>query len=124
MYHTGDLAYYDSNNDLVFNGRRDFQIKYQGHRIELEEIDKAINSCDNIVRSCTIFDENKSKLYGFYIGDITNFDLKKQLREVLPVYMIPSSLIKVDEFPLTKNGKIDRKRLLELKEDKKCLMKI
>lgn len=124
MYHTGDLAYYDSNNDLVFNGRRDFQIKYQGHRIELEEIDKAINSCDSVVRSCTIFDENKLKLYGFYIGDITNFDLKKQLREVLPVYMIPTSLIKVDEFPLTKNGKIDRKRLLELKEDKKCLTKI
>ena len=124
MYHTGDLAYYDSNNDLVFNGRRDFQIKYQGHRIELEEIDKAINSCDNIVRSCTIFDENKSKLYGFYIGNIANSDLKKQLREVLPVYMIPTSLIKVDEFPLTKNGKIDRKRLLELKEGKKCLTKI
>ena len=124
MYHTGDLAYYDSNNDLVFNGRRDFQIKYQGHRIELEEIDKAINNCDNIVRSCTIFEESKSKLYAFYIGDIPKSDLRKQLKEILPVYMMPTSLIKVDEFPLTKNGKIDRKRLLELKDDKKCRMNI
>ena len=121
IYHTGDLAYYNEDNDLVFNGRRDFQIKYQGHRIELEEIDKAINSCDNVIRSCTIFDEEKSKLYGFYIGDIEVSELKSKLREILPVYMLPTSLIKMDEFPLNKNGKIDRKKLMELKGDKKCL---
>lgn len=121
IYHTGDLAYYNSDNDLVFNGRKDFQIKYQGHRIELEEIDKSINECNDVVRSCTIFDEEKSKLYGFYIGDIEPSLLKSELREKLPVYMLPTSLIKLDEFPLNKNGKIDRKKLMELKGDRKCL---
>ena len=117
IYHTGDLAYYNSDNDLVFNGRRDFQIKYLGHRIELEEIDKAINSCDNVIRSCTIFDEEKSKLYGFYIGDIEKSELKLKLKEILPVYMLPTVLVKMEEFPLNKNGKIDRKKLME---EKKC----
>jgi acyl-coenzyme A synthetase/AMP-(fatty) acid ligase len=111
------LAYYNDDFDLVFNGRRDFQIKYLGHRIELEEIDKAINSCDNVIRSCTIFDEEKSKLYGFYIGDIEKSELKLKLKEILPVYMLPTVLVKMDEFPLNKNGKIDRKKLME---EKKC----
>ena len=121
IYHTGDLAYYDINNDLVFNGRRDFQIKYLGHRIELEEIDRALMKVDEVVRSCSIFDEEKSKLYGFYVGDISKKDLHAKLKEVLPIFMIPTKLIKIDEFPITKNGKIDRKKLMELKEEKKCL---
>ena len=115
IYRTGDLAFYNEDNDLVFNGRKDFQIKYQGHRIELEEIDKAIMNVDGIIRSCAIFEEEKSRLYGFYIGDLSKDDLFNKLKETLPVYMIPSHLIKLDEFPLTKNGKIDRKKLMEMK---------
>lgn len=113
IYHTGDLAYYDENNDLIFNGRKDFQIKYQGHRIELEEIDKALMDIKEVIRACTIFDEEKSKLYGFYIGNIDKIELHKQLSTNLPIYMVPSKLIQMDEFPMTKNGKIDRKKLME-----------
>jgi amino acid adenylation domain-containing protein len=118
IYRTGDLAYYDDDYDLVFNGRVDFQIKYQGHRIELEEIEKAIMSFDNIDRACCIFEEEKSKLYGFYIGDVDKKELHSKLKEKLPSFMIPSKLIKVDYFPITKNGKIDRKELLLMKDDK------
>lgn len=113
IYHTGDLAYYNENNELVFNGRKDFQIKYQGHRIELEEIDRAIMKVPDVVRCCCIFDEEKSKLYGFYVGDIDKKDLHAKLKEDLPIYMIPAPLVKIEEFPLTKNGKIDRKKLME-----------
>ena len=120
IYHTGDLAYYNEQNELVFNGRRDFQIKYQGHRIELEEIDRALMKIDEVVRCCSIFDEEKSKLYGFYVGDIDKKELHAKLKETLPVYMIPSPLIQIDEFPMTKNGKIDRKKLMEMKEGTKC----
>lgn len=119
IYKTGDLGYYNQGNELVFNGRKDFQIKFQGHRIELEEIDKALMKVDNVIRSCTIFQEEKSKLYGFYIGKIDPKELHLKLKELLPVYMIPSKLIQMDEFPMTKNGKTDRKKLMELKEQTK-----
>lgn len=119
IYRTGDLAYYNELEELVFNGRKDFQIKYLGHRIELEEIDKAIMEYEEVIRSCTIFDEEKSKVYGFYIGDISKKDLHAKLKSVLPIYMIPTVLVQMDEFPMTKNGKIDRKKLMELKDVKK-----
>ena len=112
-YRTGDLGYYQ-NNELYFGGRKDFQIKYMGHRIELEEIDKAIGSFDGVLRVCSIFREEKSKLYAFYIGDMEPKELHEKLSKELPVFMIPSKFIKVEEMPLSKNGKIDRKKLEEL----------
>ncbi len=113
IYRTGDLGFYNEAGDLVFNGRKDFQIKYLGHRIELEEIDKALMDIKEVVRACTIFDEEKSKLYGFYIGNIDKKELHEKLSKTLPVFMIPTKLIPMEEFPMTKNGKIDRKRLME-----------
>ncbi len=118
IYRTGDLAFYNEDNDLVFNGRVDFQIKYQGHRIELEEIDRAITNFDEVDRACSIFIEEKSKLYSFYVGNIDKKELHSKLKEKLPVFMIPTKLIKIDDFPITKNGKIDRKKLLEMEEEK------
>ncbi len=118
MYRTGDLGFLNEKGEFMFNGRKDFQIKYLGHRIELEEIDKAIMDCEEVVRSCVLFDEEKSKLYGFYIGNISKADLSQKLSKNLPVYMIPTKLIQMDEFPLTKNGKIDRKKLFELRRTK------
>ena len=113
IYRTGDLGYYQ-NNELYFGGRKDFQIKYMGHRIELEEIDKAIGSFDGVERVCSIFREEKSKLYAFYIGDMEPKELHEKLSKELPVFMIPSKFIEVEEMPLSKNGKIDRKKLVEL----------
>ena len=118
-YKTGDLAYYNEDFDLVFNGRVDFQIKYQGHRIELEEVEKLIMDIDEVVRACCIFEEEKSKLYGFYIGDIDKKELSSKLKEVLPVFMIPTVLVQMDEFPMNKNGKIDRKKLLQMYKERK-----
>lgn len=118
IYKTGDLGYYNEAGEIMFNGRKDFQIKYQGHRIELEEVDKAIMEVPEVVRSCTIFDEEKSKLYGFYIGDIDKKELNARLRETMPVYMMPTFLIQREEFPMTKNGKIDRKKLMEERKKK------
>ena len=112
MYNTGDLGEYNEFGEIVFCGRKDFQIKYQGHRIELEEIERAMMKINGIIRSCVIFDEEKSKLYGFYIGDMDKKNLHLKLKETLPVFMIPTKLIKVEEMPLTKNGKIDRKALM------------
>ncbi len=113
IYRTGDLGYYNELGEVMFNGRKDFQIKYLGHRIELEEIEKSMMDIDEVNRGCVIFDEEKSKLYGFYIGNIDRKDLSIKLKETLPIFMIPTKLIQLNEFPLNKNGKIDRKKLME-----------
>lgn len=113
IYKTGDLGIYNENNELVFMGRKDFQIKYLGHRIELEEIEKAIMEQEAINRCICLFDEEKSVLYGFYIGDVEPKELIIKLKQVLPIYMIPTKVIKVATFPMTKNGKIDRQKLMD-----------
>lgn len=113
IYRTGDLGQYNNEGDLLFCGRKDFQIKHMGHRIELEEIERTLSGLPGIERCCCVFDEAKQKLYGFYIGDAQKKDIYEQLRNLLPVYMIPGALQPVENFPLTKNGKTDRKLLLE-----------
>ena len=112
IYKTGDIGYYEKGN-LYFAGRKDFQIKHLGHRIELEEIDKRIGAIDGIKRVVTIYLKEKSKLCAFYIGDIDSKEIKQILKSELPVYMIPGKLIKLENLPLSKNGKIDRKKLEE-----------
>lgn len=112
IYRTGDLGKYDENGDIFFCGRKDFQIKHMGHRIELEEIEKAMNAISGIERCCCVFDSEKSRLYGFFIGELDKKELHRRLQEHLPVFMIPGALRKVDSLPVTPNGKIDRKALL------------
>lgn len=107
IYKTGDLGYWNENKELVFSGRKDFQIKYMGHRIELEEIEKVIS--EYVERVCCLF--LKEKIYCFYVGNIDKKEIHHRIKEALPVYMIPSRFVKLDEFPLTKNGKIDRQKL-------------
>lgn len=112
IYRTGDLGKY-KDNELYFLGRKDFQIKHMGHRIELEEIDKAIMNVDKVIRSCSIYDSAKQRIYGFYIGSIDKETLKNELEKTLPIYMIPNKLVQVSDFPMTKNGKTDREALLK-----------
>lgn len=114
IFRTGDLGRCNEAHELFFVGRRDFQIKYMGHRIELEEIERTICQVDTIERCCCIYDEKKHKLYGFYMGDLERKELHGILKRSLPIFMIPGVLTKVEAFPLTKNGKIDRQGLMEL----------
>lgn len=111
IYRTGDLAMYNEGGELVFCGRKDFQIKYMGHRIELEEIERAMSSIDGVERCCCIFDEKKSKLKGYYVGTIDKATLHSTMKESLPIFMVPGVIRQVESMPLTKNGKIDRKQL-------------
>ncbi len=113
IYRTGDLGYIDNDDNFVFNGRKDFQIKYMGHRIELEEIDREISKLNEIKRAVTIFSEKKNKIICFYIGDIEPNEIVNKIKDSIPGYMVPSILKKVDDFVLNKNGKVDRKILLE-----------
>ena len=119
IYKTGDLGEYSEENELYFLGRKDFQIKHMGHRIELEEIERAMEKVDGVERSCCLYNEQKEKLNGFYVGNIEKQDVLDYLRENLPVFMVPNTLTQIDKFPITKNGKIDRKELANMVGGKK-----
>lgn len=117
IYHTGDLAKFGDDGFLYYCGRKDFQIKHMGHRIELNEIEGAIEKQDGISRTCCLFLNNK--IIAFYSGkEVDAKDIVKLLKELIPVYMIPSSFIYVETMPVTKNGKIDRKALEKIFIDK------
>lgn len=112
IYKTGDLATLGDDGNYYYIGRKDTQIKHMGHRIELGEIENAISQHENITRACCIFSDNK--ITAFYIGKETEKkEIVTLLKVSLPVYMVPSDFIYIEEFPLTKNGKVDRRALLE-----------
>jgi amino acid adenylation domain-containing protein len=114
IYHTGDLAYYGESGEMYFAGRKDFQIKHMGHRIELEEIDTALNSLSGIERACSFFDDKRNKVVAFYVGIDDKRALIDEMKKKVPEFMVPNVFSQVDEMPLTKNGKIDRNYLKEL----------
>ena len=112
IYRTGDLGRYE-NGELYYVTRKDFQIKHMGHRIELGEIETAFQALDGISRVCCIYDEPNTKIIGFYVGELEAKEIIERLTERLPRFMIPNVFRQVDVMPLTKNGKIDRKCLME-----------
>lgn len=119
IYRTGDLAKYNDRGELMFAGRKDFQIKYMGHRIELEEVEREMGKLPGVERCCCIFEEKRSRLKGFYVGTAEPDAVHAAMKEALPVFMIPGFLRRVEEMPLTKNGKIDRNALAEMGGRKK-----
>ena len=118
MYRTGDLAYYNNLGELCFATRKDFQIKHMGHRIELGEIEASMDKIPEIIRSCCLFDQGKSKIVAFYEGNVERKEIVRALKQYLPAFMVPNAFRQVEQMPLTKNGKIDRKALMtEYQED-------
>lgn len=113
IYRTGDIGKYNEYGELVFVSRKDYQIKHMGHRIELGEIEVNVNMLEEIKLSGCIYDTEKGKIVLYYVGDMESGDLTKVLREKLPRYMIPNYVEKLDEMPLTPNGKINRVFLKE-----------
>ena len=112
IYLTGDLAQYKEDGQLYYIGRKDAQIKYLGHRIELSEIEFYVNQLEKVNRACCVFYHEKQRLVLFYLGSEEEEVIINYLSKKLPVYMIPNICIQVDSIPLTKNGKLDRSKLL------------
>jgi len=113
IYRTGDVGKYNEDGDLVYVSRKDFQIKHLGHRIELGEIEVVTMACEGVTRACCIYEKEKQRLILFFTGERDKMSLMKELRTTLPPFMIPNSLVPVEEMPLNKNGKIDRNKLME-----------
>lgn len=120
MYKTGDRGHWLADGNIVFEGRIDNQVKIRGLRIELEEIEAVLSSHESITDCVVVAREKTSTiitLVAFIVPagearpDIQQ--LKKYLRSLLPDYMIPAEFIYLDQFPLTINGKVDRRLLIE-----------
>jgi len=112
MYKTGDIAKRLPDGKLEFLGRKDDQIKINGYRIELPEIENQLAAFAGINEALVVLSkcaESQTELYAYYRSDaeIMERQLKEYLSERLPRYMIPVRCLRVDTFPLTNNGKLD-----------------
>ncbi|MGN9162525.1 D-alanine--poly(phosphoribitol) ligase subunit DltA [Clostridium sulfidigenes] len=122
-YKSGDIGYF-KEDILYFSGRKDFQIKLNGFRIELEDIENNIRKLDNIKNAVVLpcYKEGKIAHLVAFVTLKTNNKLsplkntlmiKSELKKYIPKYMIPRNIKVISEFPLNANGKIDRRRLME-----------
>lgn len=118
IYNTGDLARYLSDGRIECLGRSDSQVKVRGFRIELGEIETVLNEHPDIQQSVVIVREDTpgdKRLVAYNLlkseNTIKTRKLRSYLREKLPSYMIPSAYVFLENFPLTPNGKIDRRAL-------------
>lgn len=116
-YRTGDIARLKSDGNIDFLGRRDFQVKVNGYRIELEEVESTIRGLPGVQDAVVVIRETAAgdkQLAAFMrLKDSSGIeDIETRLAKTLPRYMIPSLLSVVQDFPRTPNGKIDRQALM------------
>ena len=117
VYRTGDLGAYSDAGELFYRGRKDNQIKHQGHRVELEEVDLAIEAVPGVTRCRCVYDKEKKWLIAFYEGTAEAAALRAHALETLPPFMMPTKILPIEAMPLTKNGKVDRAALLALSRE-------
>ena len=111
IYKTGDMGYYNEYGELCFLSRKDYQIKHMGHRIELGEIEADAAKIEGIKICACTYQKEKDKIILHYVGDLSEKELTGVLKDVLPRYMLPARLHRMEEMCFTANGKVDRKAL-------------
>lgn len=118
LYRTGDIARYSSQGDLEFLGRSDFQLKLHGFRIELGEIEACLDVQESVQQAVVIPREDRpgDKWLVAYVipkpgTNLSPSVLRIALSRKLPLYMVPTNFVFLEQFPLTSNGKIDRRAL-------------
>lgn len=117
IYRTGDIVKYNERGEIEFVSRKDFQIKHKGNRIEMGEIEVAVNSIPSVTNAACIFDQPNDKIVLYYTtSDGQELDVINLVKEKIPVYMFPEVIIRLDVMPYNMNGKIDRIELKKLYE--------
>ncbi|MBS7256337.1 non-ribosomal peptide synthetase [Flavobacterium branchiicola] len=114
MYDTGDLGYWLTDGNIEFAKRKDDQVKVRGFRIELGEIKSAISTFSELIRDVVVLvqEDNEEKvIVAYYVtdGEVEKSAIRNYLGSKLPEYMIPNYYIELGAFPLTPNGKLDKK---------------
>ncbi|WP_440068650.1 non-ribosomal peptide synthetase [Streptosporangium sp. OZ121] len=115
LYRTGDLVRQSPDGTLDYVGRTDDQVKINGFRVELGEVESVLASVDRVTDAVVIaVEENGVKsLRGYYLpdGELSPETVRKALTAKMAGYMVPAVLVPVERFPLNKSGKVDRQRL-------------
>lgn len=122
LYKTGDVGKWLPDGNIQYLGRKDDQVKIRGYRIELGEIEHAITQLEGIGQACVLVKERKAEtsstkyLVAYYVSDKSNYVpnkivIREKLSEMLPEYMLPSVFLELLSFPLSANGKLDKKSL-------------
>jgi amino acid adenylation domain-containing protein len=121
LYRTGDLARFLPDGNIEYLGRADYQIKLRGHRIEPGEIEAFLEQCRGVRQAVVVLREDREgdkRLVAYLVASAGSpespAELRATLTSKLPDYMVPSAFVFLPAFPLTDNGKIDRKALLKL----------
>ena len=115
IYKTGDLVYLNEQNEIIYLGRKDFQIKHMGYRIELGEIESNIFAIEGILSCACIYDLEKSSIVLFYQSNtLKEEDVLKEAKAKLVPYMVPNEIVRLAMMPINSNGKIDRVKLKEM----------
>lgn len=114
LYRSGDVGRYLPSGDIEFVGRTDFQVKIQGHRVELGEIEAVLQQYPG-VRACVVAapgEGSHRRLVAYVVGpaaaDLESEELLRYLAKRLPEHMLPKAIVPLDSLPLTRNGKLDR----------------
>ena len=110
LYRTGDLGRYLPDGNLEILGREDTQVKVRGYRVELGEIEATLRSCPGVSQAVVLATGQGLQAYVCCTEQPAQ-DLVEYLRERLPVYMVPAAVVCLEQFPLSPNGKVDRKAL-------------
>lgn len=116
IYRTGDLAVRRGDGRIFLAGRKDYQIKHMGYRIELPEIEHQVLGIAGIANACVVYDHPKKAITLFYqsVGaDVPPSKIRQSLGDIFPKYMLPTAFHPMERLPMNPNGKIDRNGLVE-----------
>ncbi|SES42611.1 non-ribosomal peptide synthetase [Actinokineospora terrae] len=116
LYRTGDLMRRRPDGTLEFVGRTDDQVKVRGFRIELAEVEKAVARHPRVATTAVVVREDRpgrKQLVGYVVpdGELDPVELRAFVAAALPEHMVPAAFVVLDRFPLTPNGKVDRRAL-------------
>ncbi|MBO0454911.1 non-ribosomal peptide synthetase [Candidatus Enterococcus murrayae] len=117
VYKTGDIGYWTQDGDIICQGRKDEQVKLRGYRIELGEIDSQIRKIDNVQDSISRIYQENDILVSYIVPKknkkvaLSEKDIKNQLKQTLPKYMIPNRIVFLDNYPMNASGKVNYKAL-------------
>lgn len=113
IYKTGDLVYMNNENEIMYVGRSDFQVKHFGYRIELSEIENASLLVPGVKNACCLYDHELKQIVLIYEAEkeLPVLDFRTTMLQKVPKYMLPSIWHRISEMPRNPNGKIDRNGL-------------